>query len=29
MEIVPIGIEVYITFQNNKNHITNKFEEFD
>ena len=29
MEIVPIGIEVYITFQNNKNNITNKFEEYD
>ena len=29
MEVVPIGIEVYIDFQNNKNRITNKFEEFD
>lgn len=29
MEIVPIGIEVYISFQNNKNKITNKFDDFD
>jgi hypothetical protein len=29
MEIVPIGIEVYISFQNNKNSITNKFDQFD
>ena len=26
MEIAPIGIEVYIAFQNNKNSITMKFE---
>jgi len=29
MEVIPIGIEVYIEFQNNKNKITNKFDEYD
>lgn len=29
MEVPPIGIEVYIGFQNNKNAITSKFDEYD
>jgi hypothetical protein len=29
MEIAPIGIEVYIAFQNNKIAITQKFEDYD
>jgi hypothetical protein len=29
MEVIPIGIEVYIEFQNNKNQITNKFDLYD
>ena len=29
MEIAPVGIEVYISFQHNKTTITNKFDQFD
>ena len=29
MEVIPIGIEVYIEFQSNKNQITNKFDLYD
>jgi hypothetical protein len=29
MEVAPIGIEVYIGFENNKNVITNKMDEYD
>lgn len=29
MEIAPIGIEVYISFQNNKQAITSKFDQYD
>jgi hypothetical protein len=29
MEVIPIGIEIYIAFQNNKNAITAKFDIFD
>lgn len=29
MDVVPIGIEVYIEFQSNKAQITNKFDQID
>lgn len=29
MEVAPIGIDLYIDFQNNKSAITTKFEEYD
>jgi len=29
MEVAPIGIDLYIDFQNNKNAITSKFDEYD
>ena len=29
MEVAPIGIDLYIDFQNNKNAITSKFDDYD
>ena len=29
MEIAPIGIEAFILYQNNKNDITNRFDDFE